>query len=244
MTGDNPAVMRGGEVASPVHEEGNAVNGEEVEIRLHFIGKRFYTRRKFVEEARRYEVARAIPPSQLKTLNWGDVIYLAEFERDEEQGKAIIFGYMSADGLLVQCSDAVRREVHKQFEVVEASVSPQRVSRGCGTYVISGAAYVKDASLAELVKAYEKAAKERGEKIKFLLKGPLTLLGRDIVVEGVRFARGILKVRVPVSELLMAEVLDVLQKYDMQVLYIEDYALNDTTGMRRDARNCASLSFF
>jgi len=42
----------------------------------------------------------------------------------------------------------------------------------------------------------------------------------------------------------MAEVLDVLQKYDMQVLYIEDYALNDTTGMRRDARNCASLSFF
>jgi len=47
---------------------------------------------------------------------------------------------------------------------------------------------------------------------------------------------------VPVADLLMAEVLDVLQKYDTQVLYIEDYALNATT--RRDARNCASLSFF
>ena len=37
MTGDNPAVMRGGEVASPVHEEGNAsvldeIRREEAEI--------------------------------------------------------------------------------------------------------------------------------------------------------------------------------------------------------------------
>jgi len=243
MTSEMVAGDGGGRVTSSVHESGNAMNREreEVEIRLHYIGRRFYSRRKFVEEARRYGVARAIPPSQLKTLNWGDVIYLAEFERDEERGKAIIFGYMSADGLLVQCSDEVRREVHKQFRVETVSVSPQRVSRGCGTYVISGAAYVKDASLPELVSAYERAAKERGEKVKFLLKGALTVLGRDIIVPA-KFARGILKVRVPVSELLMAEVLDVLQKYDMQVLYIEDYALNATT--RRDARNCAPLSFF
>ena len=38
MTGDNPAVMRGGEVASPVHDEGNAsvldeIRQEEAEIR-------------------------------------------------------------------------------------------------------------------------------------------------------------------------------------------------------------------
>jgi len=38
MTGDDPAVMRGGEVASPVHEEGNAsvldeIRRKEAEIR-------------------------------------------------------------------------------------------------------------------------------------------------------------------------------------------------------------------
>ena len=38
MTGDDPAVMRGGEVAIPVHEEGNAsvldeIRQEEAEIR-------------------------------------------------------------------------------------------------------------------------------------------------------------------------------------------------------------------
>jgi len=204
-------------------EEKEEDDAEKVEIRLHFVGSRYYTRSSFIKEARRFGVARAIAPSHLKSLNWGDIVYLAEYEPGVESGKAIVFGYIRVDGVSIEASERVKREAEKEINVERVEkVGKQAIRRACGGYFITSIAYVRD-PLPKIAETYERIAKKYGEKVKFLLNGTLTTFEHELIIENVKFARGIQKVKVRVSDLLEPEIELGLKNFGKRVFFISDY---------------------
>jgi len=123
----------------------NAEEGKE--IKLHYIGKRFYTIETFTKEALKHGVSRAMPVGIIKKLHWGDKIYVA-FEHKDQNGKgALVFGYFYVQGLNV--SNPIVSEKLKEDDRIKIvkTVKPgggssgsgggARVSRGCGSYVVA-----------------------------------------------------------------------------------------------------------
>lgn len=226
--------------------------GEVIEIVLHYIGKRYYSRRKFLAEAHKYGVARAIPPSHLRRLNWGDVVFMAEYERRQNEdgstvGVARIFGYFYADKIKAFCSEEVERMALSKLRIVERYryEKPISIVRGCGAYVIVGGIEV-DNTLREVVEAYEAAAKELGQSVKFLLSGDAHCFYNDVLIEGVKFARGLQRIPVLLEELERSglEVQEIFKRAAEtgEVVFVRDYELN--AYVRRDARNCKTLAEF
>lgn len=196
---------------------------EKTEIRLHFVGKRYYSRKSFVEEAQRLGVARAISPSHLKSVNWGDIIYLAEYEPEVESGRAIVFGYMRVDGVSIEASERVKKEATKEINIERTeNVGERAIQRFCGGYFITAIAYVTD-PLPRIAEVYERVAKKYGEKVKFLLNGSLTTFDQELVIDDVKFARGIVRVKVKVADLLEKEIEQAMKETGKQVIFIRDY---------------------
>ena len=219
------------------------------EIRLHFIGQRFYSIKRFVKEAERHGVSRALPASIIKSLKWGDLIFLAQYKprHDSNDGIAHIFGFMRVTGISVMASDKVKAMAREKLRITTMVDGPPRaISRACGSYIVSGTFIVED-ELADVVKAYEEAAHRCGEKVSFLLDGSLTLLKHPIEVEGVKFSRGILRLPIADEELSEDDRISIeealcLQAETGKVHLIKDYRKQGY--VRKSAPSCLSLDYF
>jgi len=215
-----------------------------MEVRLHYIGRRFYSTERFIEEARRYGVSRALPASVIKSLKWGDVIFLAQYEKG---GIAHIFGFMRVTGLSVIASRRVREIARQRLSIdAEYSGSGRAVVRACGSYVVMGTLIVKDA-LEDVVRAYEAASKECKEGVAFLLDGDLTLLRNPIIIEGMKFARGILRVPIADEELADDDRMSVEEALCLKAEQGEVHLVLDYQKQRylpRSATSCLPLDYF
>ncbi|RLI81683.1 hypothetical protein DRP04_05540 [Archaeoglobales archaeon] len=207
--------------------ETKAENKEEF-IRIHYIGKGLYSIKDFKREAKKYGVARALPPSIVKTLKWGDKIYLAQ----HKDGKAIIFGYFVVEGINYTGSNRLKQAVRndERLKVVrEVSVNAE-VRRRCGSYHISSTTYV-DNELKELVeiiednavikKDYGSMVEEIKEQFKIFVTGKF--YETPIVHVEAPFSRSIVKV--PVSKFGSNVLLKVKAdgKAEKAVAYLHDY---------------------
>ncbi|MHC1579120.1 MAG: hypothetical protein ACXQTZ_00440 [Candidatus Alkanophagales archaeon] len=218
-------------------------DGSVVEIVLYCI-KRYYSRRK----SHKYKAARAIPPSHLKKLNWGDIVFMAEHERkrldgDKSVGVARIFGYFHANKLKAFCDPDIERRALSKLRVVERC--RHGTVRGCGAYVVVGGFEV-DNTLREVVEAYEAAAKELGKTVKFLLDGDANGFYNDVIIEGVKFARGLQWIPVLLEELRQpgVEPHEILEKAAEtgEIVFVRDHELN--AYIWKDARNCRTRAVF
>lgn len=116
---------------------------------LHFVGRQYYSRAKFIREAKRYGVTRRVSLQQLKKMAFGDRVLLAMLE-----GKSpVVFGSFVIEkisGLSPVASVAIR----EKFQGEQVSAGGGLVIRGCGTY-IEGRCFVVSATLQDIVGVLE-----------------------------------------------------------------------------------------
>jgi len=167
------------------------------EIYVHYIGKGLYDIDSFVKEAKKFGVARAIPPSVLKKFNWGDRIYLAQYITKEVDGKKVgfakIFGYFEIEGINLSGSNELKERVRSSLNATCVGGGGGVVTRRCGSYAIGSVCYVKN-DLKVTVETIVKTASDLGEKAKVFATGKLVLM-EPIEVEA-KFSRSVVKVEV------------------------------------------------
>jgi len=116
---------------------------------LHFIGKQYYSRGKFVKEAKQYGITRRVSLQQLKKMAYGDMVLLAMMD-----GKSpVVFGSFVIDKIS-GLSPAASAVIKEKFEYETVSEGGAIVVRGCGMY-IEGARYAVKATLREVVDVLE-----------------------------------------------------------------------------------------
>jgi hypothetical protein len=166
---------------------------------LHFVGKNLYSREKFVKEAKRYGVNRAIQGNILKYMKWGDIILLAEpiREKPKETLGGVIFGYFTITTVTPLCPDELKEMLNDELKVVSVDDTVQEVVRECGSYTIGSAMEVED-SINEIVTKTEKLAKAFNYKVKWFVGGPLTLIP-DIQLVGAKQHLGYKKVELDLT---------------------------------------------
>jgi hypothetical protein len=125
---------------------------------LHFIGKQYYSRGKFVKEAKQYGVTRRVSLQQLKKMAYGDMVLLAMMDSKSP----VVFGSFVIDKIS-GLSPAASAAVKEKFECEMVSEGGSLVVRGCGMY-IEGARYAVKATLREIVDILEEL-KEQGKDI-------------------------------------------------------------------------------
>ena len=171
-------------------------------IRIHYIGKGLYDINSFKKEAKKYGVARALPSTIIKTLKWGDKIYLATYEKS--RGVAIIFGYFIIQGINYNGSERLKQAVRsdERLKVVHEQYSGREVKRRCGSYQIGSVTYV-DNELKELVEIIEDNAVIETEKAVIKEQFKIFVTGRfyetPLIQVEAPFSRSIVKI--PVSKL-------------------------------------------
>lgn len=170
-------------------------------IRIHYIGKGLYDINSFKKEAKKYGVARALPSTIIKTLRWGDKIYLAIHEKS----RAIIFGYFIIQGINYNGSERLKQAVRGdgRLKVVHEQYSGKEVKRRCGSYQIGSVTYV-DNELKELVEIIEdNAVIIETEKAVIKERFKIFVTGRfyetPLIQVEAPFSRSIVKI--PVSKL-------------------------------------------
>jgi len=211
-------------------------NEEGEIILLHYIGKRYYTVASFTKEALKYGVSRALPARFIKKLHWGDIIYTAFHEKDKQGEYALVFGYFVVQGINVSNSllqEAIKND--KRLKVVGSASGGGRVVRGCGSYMVEGTTYV-DNELSELVEIVEDNARKLNTHVKMMVTGRFVPI-EPVVLRGAKFARAILKVKVPKEFLFWFRLSDVTQEKTSvnkkTVAYLKDYNLGKPSKRRR-----------
>ena len=107
---------------------------------IHFIGLNYYSIDKFIQEAEKIGIARAVSPQVLRKLNTGDVIMLAQ-----KVGKSTrVFGYFTFTEM-TGLDPALVAEL-KSCGVIKKmpALEPMSIQRGCGSYTITGSYQVTD----------------------------------------------------------------------------------------------------
>jgi len=206
-------------------------------IRLHYIGKRFYTMGSFIKEAKRYGVSRALPTSVIKKLKWNDKIYVAFYEKDKRGPYALVFGLFYVQGLNVGnklVKDAIGND--KRLRVVKSvdfsGSGGKTVVRGCGEYSISSVTYV-DNELSELVEIIEDNAKKLNVLAKLMVTGPFVQIP-PIKLRGAKFTRSVVYAHVP-EELLSYISEEGHRKANTKktVAYLDNYNLGRPSEKRK-----------
>lgn len=167
---------------------------------LHYIGAGLYTVKTFEAEAYRYGVARAMPLSIIKSMNWGDVVLLAFRERDGEDESEVavarVFGCFRVVGINHNLPPELAKELKEQLKVVGESSGGGTVHRRCGSYGVGGTVYVAD-TLPELIEKLEKVCREHGFRPKVFVGGEYRPLQPFTV--RVPFTRSALRIRLPID---------------------------------------------
>jgi len=165
---------------------------------LHFIGNRLYGIKRFIAEARRLGVQRAVPFHQLKHFRYNDVVLLATYNKIEDEDVAHVFGYFRITGLVYNLEEANEKLLEKLDIVKTVDCGGKTETRACGSYCV-GSAYIVNDDLPEI---YEKAketckeAKVDPNKYKWFLKGPLIVLDEPVILRGQKFFRGYRQVEI------------------------------------------------
>lgn len=121
----------------------------ETKTPLHFIGKKLYTKQLFEEESINHGVQRALPFHQLKKLNFGDTVLLAQ--QDQKTKKSIIFGYFIITGLNHTLPQETIDQLKPLLKISSTQQISTSISRACGFYSIGTSIEIKN-TLPELCK--------------------------------------------------------------------------------------------
>lgn len=108
---------------------------------IHFIGKQYYTINQFIREAERIGVMRAVSPTVLKQMDFGDRVMLVQ--KDGASSK--IFGYFiftQITGLKLEVITALGDGVIQRMP----AMTPMPIQRGCGQYTVTAQYQIMDSS--------------------------------------------------------------------------------------------------
>ncbi len=157
---------------------------------VHYIGKGVYSKKLFIEEAKRYGVSRAMPWNIAKNLEPGTVILLAIHSgRKAEQGKAEVFGYMVVDGYNLPPNIIDLAGIN-----VECEDRDESVTRGCGSYTVTKECKVRE-DWGEAVKKLDKIYKQTPFKV--FVTGAFKELYPPIIIENAKFSRSVVNIELP-----------------------------------------------
>lgn len=121
---------------------------------LHFIGKQYYSRAKFIKEAKQYGVTRRVALQQLKQMAFGDMVLLAMMD-----GKSpVIFGYFIIEKIS-GLSPTATAAIQGRLKCEMLNPGGRIIKRGCGSY-IEGQCLVARASLQEIVAILDELRKQ------------------------------------------------------------------------------------
>lgn len=168
----------------------------------HFVGTR-YTPRSFIEEAKLYDVSRNIPASQLKGMNYGDIVNLLQWNGEE----ASLFAQFTVSRVLIRDPEVSAKVSERLIEEGRARHDDSNsggggggssVVRECGSYDVSGRVIVDDeaVTVGELVSMAEEFAGELGRKVKFMVGGYISNELKESIQlgnAGPKFSRGFIR---------------------------------------------------
>lgn len=124
---------------------------------LHFVGRQYYSKAKFVKEARKYGITRRVSLRDLKQMDWGDLVLLAM--RSNGRKTPEIFGSFAikmVSGLSPEASAAIR----ERFRWWLVDNGGRVIGRGCGRYVEGPCYVLENATLPEVAAILEELKKQ------------------------------------------------------------------------------------
>lgn len=197
---------------------------EKKYIWMCFVGKRLYGIERFVKEAVKLGVSRAIPPTMLKNFEFGDRIYLAVMEKQIEGLKkvqATIFGFYTIENLLLSCSEALKKEIYSdpRYKVVKIEDMNVTVNRICGSYTVTSTAFV-DASLKEIAEVITEKSMQANEKVRIMLGGKFSPVEPLTIVTP--FSRS--PIRVECDESIIKPLSKMPNDFEKKVLHVDRYS--------------------
>lgn len=176
---------------------------EENKEWAHFIGTR-YSPQSFLAEAKLFNVSRNLPSSQLKGINFGDIVNLLQWDGENEE--ALLFAQFTVNRILIRDAEISSKVSQRLIEEGRARPSNESSSGGggesvireCGEYNITGRTIVDDefVTISEMVTMAECLARELGRKVSFMVGGYISNEFPKPVklgVAGPKFSRGFIK---------------------------------------------------
>ena len=151
---------------------------------LHIVGQR-YGQEKFVEEANRIGIQRAVPVRQLSTMSWGDTIYLGVMDEFRNKTRINVFGYFPISTISIvrneQTAPIIERMANERQQI-----DTIRIQRECGSYLLVAV----NRTNAPLHEYYEALKNIKGAKV--LIGGPANSFREitPIILKDAAFFRG------------------------------------------------------
>jgi len=157
------------------------------EYLLHYVGQGLYSRKEFIDEARRLGVNRAFPITMFKRLKWGDQILLATHNSDNNV--ATVFGYYDIQGINLAGDEEAKTRFFDNIRVLKivSDDTPKPVARKCGSYYV-GAVYIVEDTLEEIADKVKQAT-EQGGKLKVFVYGAFHALKTPREIPSMNFTR-------------------------------------------------------
>lgn len=179
------------------------------------VTSQMYSHTKFVAEAKKLGVNRAIAARVLRHMEWHDPVFLSDWVSTEAApnvrrivtktetgrsvyaptGKAIVFGYFNIDQVIPNgFTDEAREEFHKRLDIVrEIAMESVHVARKCGSYDLGGGFQVRD-SIEKIVEKAEIIAKKYQLKLKWFAGGAIHEIAQT-EVPNVKYSRAPYKIQ-------------------------------------------------
>jgi len=114
---------------------------------LHWVGNAYYSIPEFIREAKKLGVCRRVPKRMLKSMNWGDTVFLAS--KTPEVKFPVIFGYFRIERICGVDYTEVPEDLKEKITMVSVG-PPSADARGCGLQVSGGWYATTIAKLTEL----------------------------------------------------------------------------------------------
>jgi len=157
---------------------------------LHFIGRQYYSERKFLEESRDLGCSRRVALQVLKQMSIGDRVYCALIRNGEKS--PVVLGYFIIDrlsGLSIEMGCRVGARLSLDLQ----DFGGQTFRRGCGTYTTGPSYALGEVSLSDIVACIESEAAAAGEALdigNLLIQGEWFPLDPVIRLRKVKFRPG------------------------------------------------------
>lgn len=183
---------------------------------LHIIGEK-YGEKKFIKEAKRIGIQRAIPALQLATKSWGDTVYTGIMSKINGHTRIKVFGYFNIRTIsVVRTESTIPILGRLARERRESQIT--RVERICGSYSVVSVS-ITDRDLHDYYEAFKDV---KGARI--LIGAPpnsFTQIER-ILLKDASFFRGFREVR------NLVEIEEQIERQNLErLLYeLDDYHLN------------------
>ena len=156
---------------------------------LHIVGQR-YGQEKFVEEAHRIGIQRAVPVRQLSTMAWGDTVYLGVMDEVRNQKRINVFGYFQISTISIvrneQTTPIIERLANERHPI-----DTIRIQRECGSYLLVAV----NRTGASLHEYYEALKDTKGAKVLIGVPGLSFREITPIILKEAMFFRGYRQVK-------------------------------------------------